>query len=467
MRGIRKAFGASQALDGVDFEVRAGEIHALLGENGAGKSTLIQVLAGVHRADAGEIALRGRASFVHQDLGLVDSMSVAENAALVAGYPRRLGLVSWRRVASEGRRVLEAMGSGIDPEAGVARLGAAERAVAAIARALAVEARLLVLDEPSAALPESDVARLFAILRRLREAGLGMVYVTHRLGEVFRLADRVTVLRDGRRVATLEVSRTGPEELVGLITGRRLSELFPPRTAPLGEPLLELDGACAGGAGPVSLAVRAGEVVALVGLRGAGHDRIGRMVFGAERRTAGSARFLGRELAGGPRRALRCGIGFVTGRRAEEALAASLSVRENLFPRPAAWWLRPGAERRRAAAVLDRFDVRPRDPERVVATLSGGNQQKVVLARWMELGSRLLVLEDPTVGVDVGARAEIYATLARGLGEGRAALLVSSDFEEVAGLARRAIVFDRGRAAGELSGAELTQEGLVRLASAA
>src|SRR5262245_24238258 len=321
MRGIRKAFGASQALDGVDFDVRAGEIHALLGENGAGKSTLIQVLAGVHRADAGEIRVRGRASFVHQDLGLVESMSVAENLALVSGYPRRWGLVSWREVADQGRRVLESMGAGIDPEKTVARLGAAERAVAAIARALAVDAQLLVLDEPTAALPESDVARLFASLRRLREGGMGMIYVTHRLDEVFRLADRVTVLRDGRKVAVLDVARTEPAELVGHITGRRLSEIFPAAPGPAGEPLLELDRACAGNAGPVSLEVRAGEVVALVGLRGAGHDRIGRMVFGAVARSAGSARFLGRELAGDPGRAVERGIGFVTSRRAEEALA--------------------------------------------------------------------------------------------------------------------------------------------------
>jgi ribose transport system ATP-binding protein len=330
-----------------------------------------------------------------------------------------------------------------------------------------VEAQLLVLDEPTAALPERDVARLFAILRRLREAGMGMVYVTHRLDEVFRLADRVTVLRDGRKLATLEVAQTGPAELVALITGRRLSEIFPPAPGPVGEPLLELEEACAGDVGPVSLEVRAGEVVALVGLRGAGHDRIGRMVFGAARRTAGRARFLGRELAGVPRLAMQRGIGFVTSRRAEEALAASLCVRENLFPRPRGWWLRPRAERRRAAAVLERFDIRPRETERSVATLSGGNQQKVILARWMELGSRLLVLEEPTIGVDVGARAEIYAMLSRGLAEGRAALLVSSDFEEVAGLARRAFVFDRGRVVAELSGEGLSQQSLTRLASAA
>jgi ribose transport system ATP-binding protein len=441
MRGIRKAFGGSQALRGVDLEVRPGEIHALLGENGAGKSTLIQVLAGVHRADAGWIRLRGRAAFVHQDLGLVDSMSVAENAALVAGYPRRLGLVSWRRVASQGRRALEAMGAGIDAEESVARLGAAERSISAIARALALEAQLLVLDEPTAALPERDVARLFEILRRLRGAGMGMVYVTHRLDEVFRLADRVTVLRDGRRVASSPVSETGPEELVRLITGRRLSELFPPPPGPPGEPILELEG--------LSPGLRAGEVVGLVGLRGAGQDRVGRRLFAD------------------PRRAMARGIGFVTSRRAEEALFSGLSVRENLFPQPGSSRLRPRAERRRAAAVLERFGIRPPETERLVATLSGGNQQKVILARWLELGSRILVLEEPTMGVDVGARAEIYALLTRGLAQGRAALLVSSDFEEVAGLCRRALVFDRGRIAAALSGAELTQESLVRLASAA
>ncbi|MBX6321810.1 MAG: sugar ABC transporter ATP-binding protein, partial [Rhodospirillaceae bacterium] len=285
IRGLTKRFAGTLALDAVDLEVRAGEVHALLGENGAGKSTLIKVLAGVHRPDGGEILWRGRPvdpasqhlpiTFIHQDLGLVDTMTVAENVAIVAGYPRRRGLISWSAAEKAAAEALAAMGGAIDPRAKVGNLPAAERSIVAIARALAVNADVLVLDEPTAALPEADVSRLLDVLRRLRTGGLGIVYVTHRLDEVFRIADRVTVLRDGARVAVRAVSATTPGMLVHDIVGRPLSELFmrPPHEA--AGPLLEIDGLVAEGVGPVSFTLRAGEILGLVGLRGAGHHVIG------------------------------------------------------------------------------------------------------------------------------------------------------------------------------------------------
>jgi ribose transport system ATP-binding protein len=479
---LSKRFGGTLALDAVDFEVCAGEVHALLGENGAGKSTLIKILAGVHDADAGEIRLKDQlvnpvierlpVSFIHQDLGLVDTMTVAENVAVIAGYPRRRGLISWRKARAAATAALERMGGGVDPDARVGDLPAAEKSIVAIARAIAVKCDLLVLDEPTAALPEADVARLLGVLRRLRAEGLGIVYVSHRLDEVFRIADRVTVLRDGRRVATKPIADTTPAALIQNIVGRPLSNLFMRPAQNPGEPVLRIDGLVARDVGPISLTVAAGEIVGLVGLRGAGHDVVGRAIFGDIPIASGSV-LLGGKTVGvrGPADAIHHRLGFVSSKRGEESLAPNLTLRENLFLNPLTSGasplrpIRPAAERQRCMAALRRFSVRPAEPERPIATLSGGNQQKVVVARWMEAGSRLLVLEEPTFGVDVGSKAEIYRLLQEAIDHGLAVLLISSDFEEVAGISSRALIFDRGRVSAELARDELSIAHLTALAS--
>ena len=359
------------------------------------------------------------------------------------------------------------MGGGVDPNARVGDLPAAEKSIVAIARAMAVRCELLVLDEPTAALPETDVARLLAVLRRLRARGIGIVYVTHRLDEVFRFADRVTVLRDGRRVTTEAVADTNPTALIFHIVGRSLADLFvkPPASA----------------AG--TLCRPAGRRRRRSGLLrgGGGRDRRpGRL---ARRRPPSSG---GRSSATSRSRPARCRcrgplpvkaprdamrrIGFVSSKRGEESLAPNLTVRENLFINPVITGgrvlppsVRP--EQARCLRVLHRFSVRPPEPERVIATLSGGNQQKVVVARWLEAGSRLLVLEEPTFGVDVGSKAEIYQLLQQALDGGLAVLLISSDFEEVAGICHRALIFDRGRVAAELARAELSLAHLTALAA--
>jgi ribose transport system ATP-binding protein len=484
VKGLTKRFTGTLALDGVDFTVRPGDIHALLGENGAGKSTLIKVLAGVHRADDGEIRLNGRLvdptserlpiTFIHQDLGLVDTMTAAENVAVLAGYPRRHGLISWPAARAAAGAALERMGGGVDPDARVRDLPAAEKSIVAIARAIAIDCDLLVLDEPTAALPEADVARLLDVLRRLRAGGIGIIYVTHRLDEVFRIADRVTVLRDGRRVTTAAIADTTPADLVHHIIGRALSELFIKPSAKSAGTVLAVDGMVAGDVGPVSFEVAAGEVVGLVGLRGAGHDVVGRAIFGDISMAAGTLRLEGEPLSPrSPRDAIRRHVGFVSSKRGEESLARSMTVRENLFMNPLTngrKLLQPigsAEEQEHCLRVLTRFSVRPRDPERVIATLSGGNQQKVIVARWMEAGSRLLVLEEPTFGVDVGSKAEIYSLLQGALDDGLAVLLISSDFEEVAGICHRALIFDRGRVTAELARHELSLARLTALASGA
>jgi ribose transport system ATP-binding protein len=484
VRSLTKRFTGTLALEEIDFDVRAGEVHALLGENGAGKSTLIKILAGVHQADRGEIRWQGKPidpaahklpiTFIHQDLGLVDSMTVAENVAILAGYPRHRGLISWRKTMSAAAGALARMGGGVDPAARVGDLPAAEKSIVAIARAMAVKCDLLVLDEPTAALPEADVARLLDVLRYLRGSGIAIIYVTHRLDEIFRIADRVTVLRDGRRVVTRPVTETTPTELVHDIVGRSLAELFVKPPAFSAEILLDVEGLVAGDTGPVSFQVARGEIVGLVGLRGAGHDVVGRAVFGDTAMTSGSMQFDGQPLGiHTPGDAIRRRIGFVSSKRGEESMARSMTLRENLFMNPVTGGIgllqpiSPAAEQARSSEVLQRFSVRPSDPERVIATLSGGNQQKVILARWMEAGSRLLVLEEPTFGVDVGSKADIYRLLDEGLANGLAVLLISSDFEEVAGICHRALIFNRGRVVAELQRNELSLARLTALASGA
>lgn len=481
--GLTKQFPGTLALDRVDFAVRPGEIHALVGENGAGKSTLIKILAGVHTADAGEVLVRGRPlssyarspiSFIHQDLGLVGAMTVAENIAVVAGYPRPGGFISWRRTRETAAGLLASIGSGVDPEERVAALSSADQALVAIARSLAVATDILILDEPTASLPVADVRRLFETLRGLRQRGLGIVFVTHRLDEVFQLADRVTVIRDGRNVTTGLVAAMTPADLVYAIVGRRLADMFGAASAPADTARLEVAGLRIGAVGPIDLSVRRGEIIGLVGLRGAGQDAVGRAIFGATPGWQGTIRLDGEPV--GPRsagEAMRRGIAFVSGKRAEESLAAGLTVRENIYANPVAYGTRllsvlsRRQERQRVEQAMTRYNIRPRDPERPIGTLSGGNQQKAVLARWLESGSRLLLLEEPTTGVDVGSKAEIYALLRQQAAAGSAIVIVSSDFEEVAGLCHRALVLRRGRIVAEIAQPDLTVTRLTELATGA
>jgi ribose transport system ATP-binding protein len=485
MTGLVKRFTATLALDHVDFDVHRAEVHALLGQNGAGKSTLIKILAGVYEADAGEIAFAGRPArpthdslpiaFIHQDLGLVECMTVAENVAIQTGYPRsRLGLVSWRRVGEAAGEALARIGSDIDPDAPISSLPAAERSLVAIGRALAIKADILVLDEPTAALPEADVERLLDTLRRLRRSGIGIVYVTHRLDEVFRIADRVTVLRDGRKLATVPTRETNAEDLVHMIVGRSLNDAFVRPSAASDRTALTVERLAAGGVGPVSFSVAKGEILGLVGLRGAGHHTIGRAIFGETRFASGRVLLEGEAIASkSPAEAMAKGVGFVSSRRAEESVAANLAVRENIYLNPAASgkgvleFVPRSAELARANAAMRRFSIKAASVEQPAATLSGGNQQKTVVARWMETHAKLLILEEPTIGVDVGAKADIYHLLQLSLRQGLAVLLISSDFEEVERICHRALVFSRGRVTAEIGRDRLTVAALTEAASGA
>jgi ribose transport system ATP-binding protein len=481
--GLTKRFGGTLALDAVDLEIHRGSILGLVGPNGAGKSTLIKVLAGVQRADEGEVTVAGHRlgtnaaslsmSFIHQDLGLVEWMTVAENIALGTGYPRRRGLISWRQTRERCAEALRIVGGHPSADAQIADLAPAERSLVAIARALATRAELIVLDEPTASLPAMDCARLFDVLRTLRDRGHGIVYVSHRLDEVYEVADSFAVLRDGCLISQGPLAGHSPARLVQDIVGQETAG-HRPATAPADGPaVLSLDGVRAGSSEPVDLEVRPGEVLGLVGLTGAGHAELGRALAGFGPVFDGRALLDGRPYAPhSPAAAVDSGVGFVTGNRREEGSAAELTVRENFLANPRAGglstlhWINPRRERAEATALVERFRVHPRDSEVPMATLSGGNQQKVMVGRALSVSGRLLILEEPTAGVDVGAKAEIHRLLDDTLAAGLAVLFISTDFEEIVGMCHRALVFVRGIVTAELTDESLTVTGLTHAASA-
>ncbi|HST37861.1 MAG TPA: sugar ABC transporter ATP-binding protein [Conexibacter sp.] len=474
IRGLSCSFGPTRALDGVDLDVAGGEVVALLGQNGAGKSTLIKLLAGIHRPTAGTIRIGGRApqrglqagrsraaevAFVHQDLGLIEPLSVAENIAHVAGFQTRRGLVSWRRQRELAARVLERWEFDVDPAAPVGSLDPVQRALVAIGRALSTDARVVVLDEPTASLPGHDVELLFAAVERMRAGGVAVLYVTHRLAELERLADRIVVLRDGVRVADLSAAEVDEAAIVELIVGRALASSSIDLPAAGAAPVLRLDGASGRSVTDVSLTVAPGEIVALVGLLGAGHRAVGRLVAGAEPLGGGAMRIGGRDhRPRSTRDAIAGGVAYLPADRVREASFQAADSATNFWARAVtgARWRRPAAERRAAGAVLRDWEVVPADPVAPFRALSGGNQQRVLLAKWLAGRPAVLVVDEPTAGVDVGGRAALYERLAQAARGGVATLLVSSDAEEVVELAHRAVVFGGGRAVTELRGAELT-----------
>jgi ribose transport system ATP-binding protein len=478
-RSLSKAFGGTQALDDVSFSLEAGEIHALVGENGAGKSTLIKILAGVEQADSGSISLGSAAatgetaapklSFLHQDLALVETMTVAENIALGLGFPRRRSLIDWRGVRAQAQTCLERLDVDISVDAQVAVLPRAERSLIALARALSGDPDAIVFDEPTASLEKSDAERLFSAMRGLRQSGVAQIFVSHRLDEIIGIADRITVLRNGRYITTVDAPSVKIDDLVELILGQRPRSSTRPRPTERRPAQLRLQGVRAGAVGPLDFEVAAGEIFGAVGLRGAGQSQIAALLSGQRGLNAGSVTLGDAEFApANPRAALARGSALVTGNRETAGIAGTLTVHENLLLNPVArgrspWRLRSQrAERPEAQALAERFDVRPPDPTLRISSLSGGNQQKVILARALDLRKPLVILEDPTVGVDIGAREAIFGLVRQATDAGACVVLVSSDFEEVALFCDRAAVLHRGALIGVLERDQLTTENLVR-----
>ena len=484
---VVKRFGGVTALRGVSIDLHAGEILALLGENGAGKSTLIKTLGGIVEPTEGSIEYRGQpyrhrpprfgepqpVAFIHQDLGLVEWMTIAENIALSTGYPRSWGFIDWDAVESATRAALVQVDCPLDPTMRVRDLTRTEKSLVAIARALSVRADVLVLDEPSASLPADEVHHLFAALRPLKARGVGMIYVSHRLDEVFEIADRIAVLRDGTLVGERLVAETTPDELVSLIVGKALDRFEASPGPSSRRTRLAVRGLTVEGAGPVDFAVAQSEIVGLVGLRGAGQERVGRALFGVL--PHGGEVLLDGEtpLLDGPGSAMRAGIGLIARDRLAESEATGLTIRENTFINPGAigrGFASPQSPRREAylaREIAAQVGLRPNDPHLPIEALSGGNQQKVIVGRWLRIGGRVLIAEDPTAGVDVGAKAEVYRLLDEALATGLSVVVVSTDFEEVARLCHRALVFSRGVIVAEVRGADLSIERLIHAASVA
>jgi len=484
LKGIQKSFSGVPALRRVDLELRAGEVHALVGENGAGKSTLMKILAGAISPDAGEIWLDGKVetissphrakslgiAMIHQEFFLVPEMTVAENI-LLGREPGKGGFVSKAEANRIARKAMTEIGIDIDPSARVSSLNVAGMQLVEITKAVSQDARIVVMDEPSAALTEHELEGLYDIVRKLRERGRSVLYISHRMEEIFGLCDRATVLRDGTYVQTLDITQTDANELIRLMVGREITEQFPPRGAhAVGEEVLRLDAVSTGRIKDVSLQIRKGEIVGVAGLVGSGRSAIARAVFGIDRITLGQISLYGKPLGKmSPRRMVRAGVGFLTEDRKRTGLVMPQPIRANaslaaLNTVSAGPFIRGGEERRRAAEYREQLRIRSSSIEQGVGTLSGGNQQKTLLARWLWHDAGLLIVDEPTRGIDVGAKAEIYRLLRTLSERGVAILMISSEMPEVLGLSDRILVMRHGRVAAKFEGSEATQEAILAAA---
>jgi ribose transport system ATP-binding protein len=489
MSGISKRFGGTQALRAVDLSAERGEVHAIVGENGAGKSTLSRILTGAVQSDAGEIRIDGEPQAITsplrgQELGirmvaqhanLVPNLTVTENV-LLGDMPTagRLGWwIDWGAAHRRVQQILEDIGfQGIDVRQRVGRLRPAQRQVVEIAKAVAVKPRILIMDEPSAVLAQEDLTKLFALIRRLRDENVLIFYISHRLDELYAIADRVTVLKDGSFVATVDPGSTQRDELIRLMVGRPLQDIFPQRAAKAGRELLSLHGLSrAGSFRDISFAVAEGEIVGLYGLVGSGRTEVARCIFGADRAGHGEMRVETRTFRpGSPRDALRAGIAMLTEDRIGDGLVTGLSIRDNVslasFSAMSRWGMLDRRRQRNLVQTKVRaLDVRPADIERLVGKLSGGNQQKVVLAKWLLTRARILLLDEPTRGVDVRAKKEIYAAIANLAAQGMGILLISSELPEILGMCDRTLVMREGRLVGEFSRQAATEEGILACAA--
>lgn len=469
LQGIEKRFGAVTALAGVDFDVRPGEVHGLVGENGSGKSTLMKIAYGELAPSAGEIRVAGeRVTLrtpqdaarrgivaVAQEVPLVGSLSVSENV-LLGRLPRTGPAVSRRLIRRQAVEALAQLNSVLDPDLPVSALSPNDRQVVAIARALSTQARVIVLDEPTSSLTEERAEALFEIVRRLRDRGLGIIFISQRLPDLAKVADRITALRDGRVVGTLPAAAATEDVITRLIVGRSLDDYFqrPERRSPGDEVLSVTDLAVGRRGAKVSFTVRAGEVVGLAGLVGSGRSELLRAVFGADTPASGQVRVDGRPLRpGSPRAAIRAGLAFVTGDRKNEGLLLNRSVAQNItLAIGRRLSLRPVTERAEAGLVrrlIQRVRLRPPDPRRIVGQLSGGNQQKVVFAKWVATQPRVLLLDEPTRGIDVGAKSELYGLISELAEAGVAVVISSSENSELIGICDRILVLFDGRVVAE------------------
>ena len=487
LQDIAKSFPGVRALDEVSFDLRRGEVHALLGENGAGKSTLVKIICGIYRPDAGVIRIDGRPveitsptqaqalgiSSVHQELHLEPYLSVAENIFLGRQPVGRFGMIDQRRMNRDAGALLKRLGADLDPESTVESLSVAQRQIIAIARAASTTARIIIFDEPTSSLTERETNLLFDMIGRLRGEGIGIIYISHRMEEIFRLCDRVTVLRDGRYVATKPVAETDMRDLIGMMIGRDISDLFRKAPAPIGGPVLEVQNLSKRGLlRDISFSVRRGEIVGVAGLVGAGRTELARAIFGDLAIDGGEIRVDGQLIppSHSPRRAILAGIGLVPEDRKEQGLVTGLSVRQNIsmpMLKALSWVnvLNLRREQRLAESYVRKLAIKTPSIDQKATFLSGGNQQRVVIAKWLATQPKLLIVDEPTRGVDIGAKSEIHALLCDLAREGMAIMMISSDLPEVLAMSDRVLVMQKGRIAADIPAAEATQEVIMHYAT--
>ena len=481
---IAKSFAGVQALKGVSLELRPGEVHALVGENGAGKSTLIKIITGAVQPDSGTLTVEGRVvqhqspaharslgiAAVYQQPALFPDLTVAENIALgleSAGVWRR---VDWNARNRQARDLLERAGADIDPARTVATLSMAEQQIVEIAKAIGANARVLILDEPTASLTEREVERLFRVIRTLRDGGNGIIYISHRLEEIASIADRVTVLRDGQSIATRDLREVEPAELIRLMVGRDIAAVFPKREVPIGDVVLEVRGLQSATVRDVSFSVRRGEILGLAGLMGAGRTELAETLFGLTPADRGEILLRGRAVRiQSPADAIRLRIGYLPEDRRQHGAVLEMAVAANMCMASLGAVSVRGlidhrAEQRLARRFVDQLRVKTPSLYADTGSLSGGNQQKVALARWLAIEPEVLILDQPTQGVDIGSKSEIHQMMVDLAGKGMAIVMISSELPEVLGMSDRIAVMRAGRIVGELSRAEATQERVLALA---
>jgi rhamnose transport system ATP-binding protein len=486
LRDVSKSFGPVVALRSGSLRVDAGSIHALIGENGAGKSTLVKVVAGVHRRDGGTFELGGQpvdfsstaeskqagVAVIYQEPTLFPDLSVTENIFMGRQPLTRGRRIDRQAMYDEAERLFTRLGVRIDPRRPAAGLSIADQQIIEIAKAISLDARLLVMDEPTAALSGVEVDRLFAVARSLRDEGRALVFISHRFDEVFALADTVTVMRDGDYIKTLRISETDTSELVSLMVGREVADLFPKTPATIGEPVLQVRGLNRAGVfHDIDLEVRAGEIVGLAGLVGAGRSEVARAVFGVDPYDSGSVSVAGKPVRRhDPRAAIRAGMAFIPEDRRKQGLVIDSSVTRNVAGVirrgiAKAGLLTAGMENRAAGPWASRLEVKTSALDMNAATMSGGNQQKVVIAKWLATGPKLLVIDEPTRGIDVGTKAEVHRLLSELAGQGLGILMISSELPEVLGMADRVLVLCEGRITAELDRSEATPEAVMHAAT--
>ena len=480
--GICKSFPGVKALTDVSITLHRGEVVALLGENGAGKSTLIKVLSGIYQPDAGEIRMDGKPvhfdlplqardagiGVIHQELNYVPTISIAENI-FMGKLPKKHGFVDYRTMYAESSRILKKVGLELDPRIQISTCAVAQKQLIEIAKVLSADARVLILDEPTSALNDVETNYLFDLIRRASEAGIAILYISHKLEELFAIADRVVVLRDGCVTGELNIRETNKSELIARMVGRELTDLFPKTSNPIGDVALEVDHLTTEAFQDVSFRTHRGEIFGIYGLMGSGHQEIGAALFGQIDHSAGSIRVCGKEVhIRQPMDAINNGLAYVPAERKTEGLVLNQSVEVNIasarYSRERPFWLRRKKDAQSAQKWIEQLRIKTPSRDTITESLSGGNQQKVILGKWLELSPDIFILNEPTRGIDVGSKSEIYRILNDLCADGKCVIIITSEMPELLSMSDEIMVMFEGRVSGYLKGSEATQEDVVRLA---